>query len=405
MPDEVTQGLPLALGKDGKPALCLVTGATGYIGGRLVRELLQHGYRVRVLARHAERLTSYPWFSKVEIVEGDANDRSAIAKAVAGVDVAYYLLHALMVADDFVQLEKDWATTFGECAKEAGVSRIIYLGGMAEEKVQLSPHLSSRAETGEILRASGVPTIELRAGVVIGSGSASFKAPSRVEMNSYIQKLEKTLNKSFPLVTDALPSTLDSTMITELPQRISMDPVMYQNALQWMNASLSAAHQEMEAMKKSPEGFDVMDKYQLIEDFDNCAEYSKCMSDPEVVSKIAAAQSEQQLKKEKEKRNVLENKLDTINNNSMIQSEAKKNIALIKKSKEIEEQAKSGDLMNQFNLSNNDDSLSHFVKPSGVNKLANMKKNNPKQYAENEKNNGQMLGLGTLFNSISNTLG
>jgi hypothetical protein len=238
----------------------------------------------------------------------------------------------------------------------------------------------------------------------VGSGSA-FVGPTRAEINAYIQKLEKTLNKQFPLVTDALPSTLNSTMITELPQRISMDPSSYQNALQWMNASLSAAHQEMEAMKKSPEGFDVMDKYQLIEDFDNCAEYSKCMSDPEVVSKIAAAQSEQQLKKEKEKRKVLENKLDTINNNSMIQSEAKKNIALIKKSKEIEAQAKSGDLMNQFNLSNNDDSLSHFVKPSGVNKLADMKKNNPKQYAENEKNNGQMLGLATLLNSISNTLG
>ena len=89
----------------------------------------------------------------------------------------------------------------------------------------------------------------------------------------------------------------------------------------------------------------------------------------------------------------------------MIQSEAKKNIALIQKSKEIEEQANSGDLMNQFNLSNNDDSLSHFVKPSGVDKLANMKKYNPKQYAENEKNNGQMLGVGTLLNSISNTLG
>ena len=175
MPDEVTQGLPLATGKDGKPALCLVTGATGYIGGRLVRELIQHGYRVRVLARHVERLTSYPWFSQVEIVEGDANDRDAIARSLKDVDVAYYLLHALMVADDFVQLEKDWATTFGECAKSAGVGRIIYLGGMAEENKELSPHLSSRAETGEILRASGVPTIELRAGVVIGSGSASFE--------------------------------------------------------------------------------------------------------------------------------------------------------------------------------------------------------------------------------------
>jgi hypothetical protein len=222
-------------------------------------------------------------------------------------------------------------------------------------------------------------------------------------MNTYIQKLEKTLNKPFPLVTDALPSTLDSTLINELPQRVSMNPSSYQNALQWMNASLSAAFQEMEAMKKSPEGFDVMDKYQLIEDFDNCAEYTKCMSNPEVVSKIAEAQSEQQLKKEREKIKVLENQLDNINNNSKIQLEAAKNSALIKKSKEIEAQAKSGDLMNQFNLSN--DSPSRFVKPNGVNKLANMKKYNPKQYAENEKNNGQMLGIATLLNSISNTLG
>ena len=227
----------------------------------------------------------------------------------------------------------------------------------------------------------------------VGSGSA-FTAPTRAEMNTYIQKLEKTLNKPFPLITDALPTTLNSTLITELPQRVSMDPSSYQNALQWMNASLSAAHAEMEAMKKSPEGFDVMDKYQLIEGFDNCAQYSKCMD----------AYNEQQLKKEKEKIKVLENQLDNINNNSKIQSESKKNIALIKKSKEIEAQAKSGDLMNQFNLSN-DDSPSRFVKPSGVNKLANMKKNNPKQYAAMEKDNGQMLGLGTLFNSISNTLG
>jgi|UniRef100_A0A6C0BJ41 hypothetical protein len=236
------------------------------------------------------------------------------------------------------------------------------------------------------------PVKELTDPSQVGSGSA-FKGPTRAEMNMYIQKLEKTLNKPFPLITDALPSTLDSTMITELPQRVSMNPSSYQNALQWMNASLSAAHQEMEAMKKSPEGFDVMDKYQLIEGFDNCAQYSKCMD----------IYNEQQLEKEKEKIQVLENKLDNINNNSMIQSEAKKNIALIQKSKEIEAQAKSGDLLNQFELSN-DDSSPSLVKPSGVDKLANMKKNNPKEYAKNEKNNGQMLGLGTLLNSISNTL-
>lgn len=88
MNNEIAKDLPLLLNEEGKPALCLVTGATGYIGGRLVRELLHHGYRVRVMARHIERLTSYPWFSQVEVVEGDANDEKAVDKALAGVDVA-----------------------------------------------------------------------------------------------------------------------------------------------------------------------------------------------------------------------------------------------------------------------------------------------------------------------------
>jgi uncharacterized protein YbjT (DUF2867 family) len=98
---EITKDLPLLLDAEGKPALCLVTGATGYIGGRLVRELLHHGYRVRVMARNVDRLTSYPWFHQVEVVEGDANDEAAVDKALQGVDVAYYLLHALHVREDF----------------------------------------------------------------------------------------------------------------------------------------------------------------------------------------------------------------------------------------------------------------------------------------------------------------
>ena len=233
----------------------------------------------------------------------------------------------------------------------------------------------------------------------VGSASASFTAPTRIEMNSYIQNLEKTLKKPFPPLTDALPSTLDSTLITELSQR-PLDPSAYQNALQWMNKSLSDAHKQMEAMK-SPEGFNSQHK----EGFDNCAEYTKCMSDPEVLSKIAAAQNEQQAKKEREKRKALEDKLDSINNNTIVQSEAKKNQELVQKSKEIEAQAKNGTLLNQFNLTNNDDSLSHFVKPRGVSKLKDMKKNNPAQYAANETNNGQILALGTLLNSISGALG
>jgi uncharacterized protein YbjT (DUF2867 family) len=167
--------LPLLKGKDDKPALCLVTGATGYIGGRLIRELLSHGYRVRILARHPERLSEHPWINQVEIASGDAHDSATLDKALAGTDVAYYLLHALMSKDDFESEERDLAQKFAVAAKSAKVSRIVYLGGIIAETESLSPHLRARTETGQILRASGVPTMELRAGVVIGSGSASFE--------------------------------------------------------------------------------------------------------------------------------------------------------------------------------------------------------------------------------------
>ena len=98
---EITEGLPLPVKTNGLAPLCLVTGANGYIGGRLIRELLTFGYRVRVLARNASRLTQYPWISQVEVVEGDAHDEKALEKALAGIDVAYYLIHSLLVKDDF----------------------------------------------------------------------------------------------------------------------------------------------------------------------------------------------------------------------------------------------------------------------------------------------------------------
>lgn len=173
--DSVTADLPVLTGKDGKPALCLVTGATGYIGGRLIRELLAHGYRVRILARHPERLNDHPWINQVEVASGDAHDVETLNRALAGVDVAYYLLHALMSKDDFEAEERSLATKFAVAANLAKVSRMVYLGGIIADTENLSPHLKARTETGEILRAAGVPTIELRAGVVIGSGSASFE--------------------------------------------------------------------------------------------------------------------------------------------------------------------------------------------------------------------------------------
>ena len=175
MSDLLSVGLPVLKSKAGLPALCLVTGATGYIGGRLVVELLNHGYRVRVLARNPERLKAHPWINRVEVAEGDANDEYALTQAMQGVDVAYYLLHALMSKNDFEDKERNLAHHFVKCAKSAGIGRIVYLGGIIAPHEELSPHMKSRAETGEILRASGIPTIELRAAVVIGSGSASFE--------------------------------------------------------------------------------------------------------------------------------------------------------------------------------------------------------------------------------------
>jgi len=170
---EITSGLKLIKSK-GKP-LALVTGATGYIGGRLIPELLQAGYRVRVLARNADRLKYQPWLSQVEVSEGDANDSEAVAASLHKVDVAFYLLHALMAKADFESKEAKLAKIFASAAKAQQVRRIVYLGGIISPSSELSPHLKSRADTGDILRHSGVPTIELRAGVVIGSGSASFE--------------------------------------------------------------------------------------------------------------------------------------------------------------------------------------------------------------------------------------
>jgi len=155
----------------------LVTGATGYIGGRLIPELLDRGHHVRVLARHPERLSERAWVDRVEIFAGDAMDPQALGAAMAGMQGAYYLMHSLTAGHGFEDQERTMATVFSQSAERAGVERVVYLGGMVPDipERKLSAHLRSRAEVGRILRASGVPTIELRAGVIIGSGSASFE--------------------------------------------------------------------------------------------------------------------------------------------------------------------------------------------------------------------------------------
>jgi len=167
-----------ATGAVDEPLTCLVTGAGGYIGGRLVPELLDAGHRVRCLVRTPDRLRDQPWAGRVEIVQGDATDRDSVGRAMKGADVAYYLVHALGSGRDFERTDRQAAQVFGEQARRAGVRRLVYLGGLTPPGVpehDLSPHLRSRAEVGRILLGSGVPTAVLRAAVILGSGSASFE--------------------------------------------------------------------------------------------------------------------------------------------------------------------------------------------------------------------------------------
>lgn len=153
----------------------LVTGASGYVGGRLIPELLAAGWSVRAMARSASRLRDAPWVADVEVVIGDVTDAGSLAPALADVDVAYYLVHSIGSGAEFEETDRRAARMFATAAEEAGVGRIVYLGGLTPEDEELSAHLRSREEIGCIMLASDVPTVVLRAAVVLGSGSASFE--------------------------------------------------------------------------------------------------------------------------------------------------------------------------------------------------------------------------------------
>ena len=155
---------------------CLVTGSSGYIGGRLVPELLAAGYRVRCMARDPGKLSDRPWTGDVEIARADVSDAAAVRRALQDVDVAYYLIHSLGTGPSFERRDREAAELFAAAAADMGVQRIIYLGGIISgPAADLSPHLRSRGEVGDILLRSGVPTAALQAAVIIGSGSASFE--------------------------------------------------------------------------------------------------------------------------------------------------------------------------------------------------------------------------------------
>lgn len=150
----------------------LLTGAGGYVGGRLRERLERDGVRLRCLARRPENLRGRV-AEGTEVVPGDVRDAAAMDAALAGVRVAYYLVHS-MGGDDYARADREAAATFGAAAARAGVERIVYLGGLGDGP-DLSEHLASRQEVGRVLARSGVPTLELRASIIIGSGGISFE--------------------------------------------------------------------------------------------------------------------------------------------------------------------------------------------------------------------------------------
>ena len=154
--------------------MILLTGATGYVGGRLLRRLEAAGHRVRCLVRSPQRLEGRV-ASGTEIVAGDVLGPASLAPAMANVTTAYYLVHSMGSTGSFEEEDRRGARAFAEAARAAGVHRIIYLGGLGSSASGLSAHLKSRQEVGEVLRGGGVPVLEFRASIVIGSGSLSFE--------------------------------------------------------------------------------------------------------------------------------------------------------------------------------------------------------------------------------------
>ena len=192
--------------------LILLTGATGYVGGRLLKMLELRGFRIRCMARNPEILIPRVAPS-TQVVKGNVLDLNSLKVALKGVSVAYYLVHSMGSEGSFEENDRKAAHNFGKIAKAAGVERIIYLGGLGNEEEDLSPHLSSRQEVGKILRQYSVPLLEFRASVVIGSGSLSFQ-------------LIRSLVERLPI------------MITPKWVKVSAQPIAIEDLIEYLEAAL-----------------------------------------------------------------------------------------------------------------------------------------------------------------------
>lgn len=160
---------------ENSPRLILVAGATGYVGRHLVPALLESGNRIRCLARKPQRLASQVWYSQVEVVQGDVFQRQSLDRVMAGVSIAYYLVHNMVSGHQYSERDLVSAQNFAQAASQAGVEHIIYLGGLADPDARIGQHLRSRIQTGEALRRGSVPVTEFRASIVIGPGGTAFE--------------------------------------------------------------------------------------------------------------------------------------------------------------------------------------------------------------------------------------
>ena len=197
--DETPYGVVVAT-----PANVLITGASGYVGGRLVPALLDRGHRVRCVVRNLRKLSPAPWSEQVDVVQADIAED--LSEAMAGIDVAVFLVHSIGEGNDWVARERAIARNFRQAAEAAGVRRIVYLGGLGDDYSELSVHLRSRHDVGAVLAAGPIETVELRAAVVIGAGSASF------EMLRYL--------------TEVLPVMVTPKWVDTLCQPISIRDVL-----------------------------------------------------------------------------------------------------------------------------------------------------------------------------------
>jgi len=223
-------------------SLVLLTGASGYIGGRLLKALEAAHWPVRCLARRPEFLRSRV-SSSTEVVQADCLDRTSLASALVGISTAYYLVHSMGSPGQFEKEDRQAARNFADAACDQGVQRIIYLGGLGNQDQALSAHLRSRHEVADILRSSGVPTIEFRASIVIGSGSLSFEmiralvqrlpvmiCPRWVEVKAQPIAVEDVI----AYLTEALELPLEQAAVFEIggPDQVSYGEIMQEYARQ-----------------------------------------------------------------------------------------------------------------------------------------------------------------------------